>query len=193
MSKDKAPPELEKSKTYADWRKLILLWTNFTSLPKNKQGSAIIMSSLPTEGQEAVLELDEEVINADDGVEKVLERLDILYKKDTLIEKIEAIDAYENFSRPSDMDIKKYIIEFEKRYTRIKNYGSTVSDDLLAYRLIEKANLSKSNNKLLRTTDEFKFDTMKLKSPFLNELSSVIGTSTLVQTGTKKKKMARTD
>ena len=174
MSKDKAPPELEKSRTYADWRKLIVLWTNYTSLTKSKQGSAIIFSSLPTEAQEACLELTEDVINAENGATKVLERLDELYKKDTLIEKIEAIDAYENFSRPVEMDIKKYIIEFEKRYTKIKNYGSTVSDDLLAYRLLQRANLSKSSNKLLRATAEFKFDAMKakLKSLFLNESST---------------------
>ena len=91
-----------------------------------------------------------------------------------MIEKIEAIDAYENFSRPQDMDIKKYIIEFEKRYTKIKNFGSTVSDDLLAYHLMEKANLSKSNNKLLHATSESKFAEMKakLKSLFLNEGTS---------------------
>ena len=174
MSKDKAPPELEKSKTYNDWRKLINLWTNFTSLPKAKQASAIIMTSLTAEAQEACLEIPDTDINSDDGVAKVLDRLDLLYKKDKLIEKIEAIDAYENFSRPADMDIKKYIIEFEKRYTKILNSGSTVSDDLLAYRLMERANLSKSSNKLLRATAEFKFDDMKkkLKSLFLNDEST---------------------
>ena len=171
MLKDKAPPELEKSKTYNDWRKLIELWTNFTSLPKAKQASAIIFSSLTVEVQEAVLEIPNAEINSDEGVAKVLDRLDKLYKKDSLIEKIEAIDAYENFSRPPEMDIKKYINEFEKRYTKIKGCGSVVSDDLLAYRLMERANLYKSNNKLLRATAEFKFDDMKkkLKSLFLND------------------------
>ena len=134
------------------------------------------MSSLTAEAQEAVLEIPEADINSDAGVTKVLERLDVLYKKDTMIEKIEAIDDYESFSRPPEMDIKKYIIEFEKRYTKIKNYGSLVSDDLLAYRLMERANLSKSNNKLLRATAEFKFDTMKakLKSLFLNDKSDAL-------------------
>ena len=134
------------------------------------------MSSLTAEAQEAVLEIPEDEINSDGGVAKVLERLDVLYKKDTMIEKIEAIDDYESFSRPPEMDIKKYIIEFEKRYTKIKNYGSLVSDDLLAYRLMERANLSKSNNKLLRATAEFKFDTMKakLKSLFLNDSSDAL-------------------
>ena len=138
------------------------------------------MYGIPAEAQEAVLELDDTEVNSEDGVTKVLERLDLLYKKDTLIEKIEAIDAYENFSRPVEMDIKKYIIEFEKRYTKIKNYGSIVSDDLLAYRLMERANLSKSNNKLLRATAEFKFDAMKakLKSLFMNESSTSTVTST---------------
>ena len=72
------------------------------------------------------------------------------------------------------MDIKKYIIEFEKHYNKIKTFGSIVSDDLLAYRLMERANLSKANNKLLRATAEWKFDDMKskLKSLFLNEKSN---------------------
>ena len=93
MSKDKAPPELEKSKSYNDWRKLIKLWTEFTSLDKKKQGTAILMSSLPQDAVEAVLELPDEDIKAEDGVEKVPTRLDALFKKDTMIEKIEAINA----------------------------------------------------------------------------------------------------
>ena len=60
-SSSKSPPSLSKCKSYEDWLKLIKIWRRFTELPKEKQGSAIVLS-FEGEALDAVLELDEEVI-----------------------------------------------------------------------------------------------------------------------------------
>ena len=39
-----SPPLLQKCKSYQDWLKLLKIWRKFTTLPKTRQGPAIILS-----------------------------------------------------------------------------------------------------------------------------------------------------
>ena len=76
----KAPPSLNTSDTYETCLKKLKIWQKFTSLTKGKQGPAIFLS-LEGKVHEAVLELDIDVISADD-VENIIRHLDKLYLKD---------------------------------------------------------------------------------------------------------------
>ena len=78
---NKSPPLLLKSKTYDDWINLLSIWLKFTSLESQKQGPVIVLT-LKGEAQDAVLELHTDVISGKDGVSKIIERLDKIYKKD---------------------------------------------------------------------------------------------------------------
>ena len=80
-SNNKSPPSLSSSKSFTDWLKLIDIWRRFTNLEPGKQGPAIVLS-LEGKAQDAILELDTGVISGTDGVDKILERLNRLYKKD---------------------------------------------------------------------------------------------------------------
>ena len=56
-----------------------------------------------------------------------------------------------------------------KRDFKIKSYGTTMSDDLLAYRLLKSANLSSYHEELIKATiPDLQFDLMKgqLKKTF---------------------------
>ena len=64
----KTLPSLSKAKNYQDWLRLIKIWRNFSDLPKAKQGLAIILS-LENKALDAVLELSEEVISGENGVD----------------------------------------------------------------------------------------------------------------------------
>ena len=55
---DKSPPPLTDSSNYEDWKKMINIWSKFTSLVDEKKGTAILLS-LKGSAQEAVLELSE--------------------------------------------------------------------------------------------------------------------------------------
>ena len=72
---NKSPPILSKSKSYKDWLKLIEIWRAFSSLEPEKQGPAIVLS-LEGEAQEAILELDTAILVTNDGVDKIIPRLD---------------------------------------------------------------------------------------------------------------------
>lgn len=115
MSNYKAPPELNDEKSFKDWKKEIEIWQLATEVNKEKQ-AAMIFLSLKGKSREAVLELDKEIIGASDGsgVTKLIEKLDSLWKEDENLEAFSAYESFEQFCRPKDMNIKDYIIQFER-------------------------------------------------------------------------------
>ena len=160
---NKCPPLLSKSKSYKDWLKLIEIWRTFSTLEPEKQGPAIVLS-LEGEAQEAILELDTATLVKKDGVDKIIARLNKIYKKDELCEKYNALESFETYKRPSNTSIRDFLTEFEKRYNKTKSYGTIMSDDLLAYRLIKSANLPSSQEQLIRATvTDLKFDQVRSK------------------------------
>ena len=136
------------------------MWTKFSSLDKGEQGTAVLLS-LEGKAQEAVLELDVDVITSEEGVSKIIDRLDKIYLQDTLIKKYEALDNFENYRRPPDVSVSDYILEFDKRYLKTKNLGTQMSDDLLAYRMLKNANLSDQYTKLVKATSKLEYESMK--------------------------------
>ena len=172
---NKTPPSLSKAKNYQDWLKLIKIWRKFTDLPKPKQGPAIVLS-LENEALDAVLEIDEGDISGDHGVDIIIERLDRIYKKDETLENYRALEAFETFKRPNDMNICAYLNHFEKLYNKIKTYGTQMSDNLLAYRLLKSANLPELHEQMVKgTITDLKYDLMKdqLKKMFGESLPNI--------------------
>ena len=161
QSSNKAPPLLSKTKTYDDWLKLLRILRSFTDLEKARQGPALVLS-LEGEAQDAVLELENDDIIKDNGIDIIIERLDRLFKKDTTIQKYTALEAFETYRRPNNTSIRDFLVEFEKRHYKTKSHGTTMSDDLLAYRLIKAANLSPQHEQLIKATiSELKFEVVK--------------------------------
>ena len=67
--------------------------------------------------------------------------------------------------------MSEYINEFERKYNKSKSHGSLMSPDILAYHLLNSANISDEHKKLARaTTTNLTFDDMK------NKLKRIFGT-----------------
>ena len=159
----KAPPLLSKSSNYESWLKEIQIWQTFTNLPANKQGPAIFLT-LEGKAREAILELDVSQISSEDGVKKVTDKLDTLYSKDKVQTAYECYDRFEKFQRSPDMTMSDFIIQFERNLSKTKSYGTTMSSDILAYRLLKSANVSEQHEQLARATvNAFTYDEMKDK------------------------------
>ena len=157
----KAPPTFEKGNDYAKWIKKLKIWQKLTTLEAAKQGPAVLFA-LFEEAQDAVLELDEEKIACNTGVGNIIECLDKLYVKDKTQTAFDALEAFEGYKRPTELSISEYCNEFEKRYNKTKSYGTTMSDDVLAYRLLKSANLPESQQQLAKATiTELKYENMK--------------------------------
>ena len=178
----KAPPALEKSSSYDNWLKEIAIWQTFTSLPAAKQGSAIFLN-LEGRAKEAVLELAVAEINCEKGVENVIKKLDSIYVRDKVQTAYEAYDKFERFQRTPDMSMSDFIVEFERLLTKTKSYGTTMSSDILAYRLLRSANIPEHQEQLARATvKELSYAEMKsqLKKIF-GDTSASNGESTMVK------------
>ena len=174
MSNDKTPPLLSKATLYTDWKKKVRIWSSFTKLEKEKHGAAILMT-LEGAPEETVLELPEEVINSEKGLSAVLEKLDALYLKDSTLEKFQTLELFDSYRRKPGMSIQAHIHEFEKIYHKLTSHGTTISEDVLAFKLLKSANLSSQDEKLAKgTTTELNLSVMKaqLKKIF-NDSSSL--------------------
>ena len=171
----KAPPSLFKSSCYDSWLKEIKIWQSFTDLTAAKQGPALFLT-LDGKAREAALELEVSDIGHEKGVDKIIEKLNTLYLKDKAQTAFEAYDNFERFQRPSDMTISHYINEFERLLARTQKHGTTMSSDILAYRLLKSANLSESHEQLARATisGDLTYDAMKkqLKRIFGDNIDS---------------------
>ena len=152
----KTPPSLSKCKTYEDLLKLTNIWRRFTDLPKNRQGSALVLS-LENEALDVVLEIDE----AMGKVDATINRRNKLLKKDSTITKYQTLKAFETFKRPSNKSIQAFLNEFDKRLLKTKSLGTVTSDDILAYSMLKAANLSNYHEKLIKATiPDLQYDLM---------------------------------
>ena len=150
-SSSKIPPLLSKSPVYTDWKKKIDIWSSFTSLEKEKQGAAVLLT-LEGAAEEAALELDVSVINSNDGLKSIVQQLGKLYLKDKTLEKLQALEAFDSYQCKPETSIHEHIHNFDKLYFKLKSHGTTISEDLLAYKLLKSANLSPADEKLVNGT-----------------------------------------
>lgn len=159
----RAPPAIKNCKTYKDWKKLISIWSSVTALDKTKQASAVVLT-LEGEAQDAALEIESTKLGSDTGLEELLKRLDLLYVKDEVAEKYNALENLETYKRQSGASIRDFIIEFEKRNYKVKAINVTIPDDLLAYRLLKSANLDTQKEQLVKATiSDLKYEDLKAK------------------------------
>ena len=177
---NKTPPAYKTGEDYDKWCKKLRIWQEFTSLDAEKQGPALFLT-LEDEAQDAVLELETEKIKAKDGVETIIACLDKLFKKDKTQSAFEALEAFEGYKRPKDLCIADFCNEFERLYNKTKTYGTTVSDDVLAFRLLKAANLPSHQEQLAKATvGELKLENMKA------QLKKIFGLHSDVSSGSVK-------
>ena len=122
------------------------------------------------EALDAVLEIDEVEIAGENGVDAIITRLNCLYKKDSTITKYQAFESFITFKRPSTMSIQAFLNKFDKRPFKTKTYGTTMSDDILAYQLLKSTHyLSTHHEELIKATiPDLQYNIMKdhLKKTF---------------------------
>ena len=138
----KAPSPLGKDKLYVNRKKEIRIWEAFTSLPDEKKAPAIFMT-LTGEAREVVLNMDLEKLTDKSGVKNLIEILDNIYLKDESSQAYEAYESFEKFIRPQSMSISGYFIKFEQLYFKAKSFNMEILDGVLAYRLLNSANLTR--------------------------------------------------
>ena len=162
MASFKNPPEMRDGLTYDDWKKEMKIWCSFTEIEKKRQGPAVFLT-LKGKARETVLaEVEAEKLQTDDGLSNIIKALDNLYKRSDSESAFTAFENFIKFRRPSSMSIQDYIIEFNIKLGKIKSHDMELPDGVLAYYLLDCANLPEEQVSLCRATcDKLTYSNMK--------------------------------
>ena len=156
-------PEPPSSEDYLLWRKDIHVWKKITTTPKAKMGLALQYACRVNKKiHEAVLNITEAEVECEDGLENVLKVLDGLHHVDQRESAVQCYEEFERLKRREDQKIADFIIQFESMHNKTKKHGNTLSDDLLASKLMRAINLSAIDQRKIRAcTSTFTFQEIK--------------------------------
>ena len=146
-SKYFAPPTLLKDK-YNTWKKDMQIWELATSLDKTKR-ALIVFLSLKGKAREAVLELDTEVLNSEDGMKNLYEKLDTLFLEDINQSAFQVYKRFESYRRPPGTSLEDFLIDFGRHVAKLKDFNILLAEPVLAFRALKSANLTSDNEKLV--------------------------------------------
>ena len=159
----KIPPDPSSAENYDIWCKDIKIWAKLTDVPKAKQGLALQFACKNDKRiHETVVNLPSASVECDEGLNNVIKALDDLFKKDKTEVAYQAYEKFENFRRQGDQKMFDFLHEFDSLLQKTEAQGTTMSDDLKAYRLLKASNLSETQQHIIRATvDEFKYKNVK--------------------------------
>ena len=110
-----------------EWPNDVKIWQLFTDLEKKKQGSALYLT-LTGRARECVPELTPEVIGGDDGVQKIIEKLDKLFMKNQNARAYLTFKKFYDYRRPAGVSITDFILRFEYLYHKLKQFDMKLTE-----------------------------------------------------------------
>ena len=152
-------------KSYVSFKKELLLWQDVTSLEPEKRAVLIVLK-LPDKAKEIALQIPREELKGGverqvdgnsvkiTGIERLTEELDKVYLEDIEKERYQAYEDFRQFKRDSKMSVHEYLLEFDKRVKTLAEYEIKLPDSVLAYEILNNANLSCDQVALARATVE---------------------------------------
>ena len=108
--------------------------------------------SLEGKAREAVLELDTTVLNSEDGMKSLYEKLDTLFLEDINQSAFQAYETFESYQRPPGMSMEDFLIDFGRNVAKSKDFNILLPEPVLAFRALKSANLTLDNKKLVKAT-----------------------------------------
>ena len=117
----KDPPALRDEDKYEEWKNDINVWKLFTNLEKKKQGAAVYLS-LQGRARECARDLTTQELGADDGVEKLITKLDALFEADKNTRSYRAFKEFYDYKRDENSNITEFLVHFEHLYSNLHNF-----------------------------------------------------------------------
>lgn len=169
----KSPPLMRQDLSYADWKKELDIWSDFTDLENTQKAGAVFLT-LKDKARQVVLDgTTRDELKADTGLQSLITCLDTLFKKDETQSGFSAYETFINYKRSKSMTIEDYLIEFNLKYSKLKVNNMTLPDGVLAYYLLKCANLTEEQNNICRATcSDLKYANMKT---MIERVTSTLG------------------
>ena len=159
---DKAPPPFNAiTDDFNKWENKFLLWKDITDVPKTKHGPLLVLQ-LDDDTQDTILELiSRENLKKEDGAEQVVNNLKEIFKKEESVAAFELYEEFRTYKRPANMCINKFCSEFQKKLSKVMASGTTLSENVLAFKLLKAAKVTERQEQLIRATiSEINYENM---------------------------------
>ena len=161
MSSSKClPPKfIDDPSQYEEYKKKLLRWSRITKTDPSQKADVVLyhLEGHPSGIQEKIdTALGETIVDATDGLDRLIEYLDGIYKEDEMINMWAKYKKFVRLKKREDQPITEFIAEFESAYKEAKDNGCEVSDTVLALNLLESCRLSDTDEKFVLTAIDFK-------------------------------------
>ena len=150
-SRVKDPPHWSEDQSYEDYKKDIEIWQLLKSATPLEEGP-LLLRVLTGKAKAAAKELTVAQIGSADGLKLILEKLDKLYLADKNRRIYATLEAFEKFKRPSNMNMSNFVFEFETLHAKVKAYNCIYPDGVLAYKILQAANLNPEHQRMCKAT-----------------------------------------
>ena len=153
------PPSFNSAKSYERFKQELLAWREITELSKNKQGIAVALS-LPYDDENKIkdkvfdqIALDE--LKDENGLNILIAFIDKHLGKDDLADSIEKFEDFDDFKRKDRQTIQESIAMFDSKYRKKEKKDMSLPSEILAFKLLKKANITKEEKLLVLTGMNF--------------------------------------
>ena len=147
----RTPPILAGEESYLEWLEDLKVWVLFTDLDKKKQGPAVYLT-LTGNARDCVRDLTPEQLGSDDGVDKIIKKLDKVYRKDKDTQTFVAFESFYNYRRAAGVNITEFLVEFGYLCTKLTKQNIVLPQGVLAFLLLKASNISTEHERLARAT-----------------------------------------
>jgi hypothetical protein len=157
----KNPPAFDDKTSYDNWKKDIVIRRQLTDIGKENQ-ALVIHLSLTGKARQVSSQLGVEVLNKDNGVDKLISKLDEIFLPDKSRRQFKVFQDLYNLKRPSDVSVGDFLNEFERVYFCFTQEAMTLPDAVMAFMLLTSCSLTESQFQMVMSSiPEVTFASMK--------------------------------
>ena len=158
-SKIDPPKFINDASEYPEYRRMLLRWSRITKV-KPEQQAEVVLYHLQghSSGIQSKIDtaLGDAVENEVDGLTKVIEYMDTIYKEDEMTEAWTKYKQFIRLKKELNQPVTEFIAEFDKAHTKAQQSGCEFSDIVLGFNLLESCNLNETDEKFILTAVNFK-------------------------------------
>ena len=185
MAQNIQPPSfISETKTYAEYKQDLKRWSRISTLDKKLQAEIVIyyLDGHPSRIKEKIVtKIGDDLIGKEDGIDLLLKFLDTIYGKDDMADVWDKYKLFSNYQRKQNEDIVNFLPNWEMCYQKLKATGCEYSDLVLGLKLLEDAQLSDMDTKLVLTGVDFTTakSQKSLQAQITNSLKKFTGRSVI--------------
>ena len=177
MSKFIEPPAfISETKSFETYKKDLTRWSMLSSTEKSKQALMVLhfLDGHPSGIKEKVdAKIEETKLVSEQGIDNLLTFFETIYKKDSLADGFDKYISFEKLTRSANTTVQEFIPEWNSSYQKAVNIGCSLSDKVLAFKLLDAANLSNIERNLVLTGVDY--DKTNLKDQMEAALRKFVG------------------